>query len=115
MMTDPVEALKLANALAALLGSVSGSGFGTAVVSVVLAPWCVLVLLSVVQYRRFEAVVKMYEDNVDLVKKTLAMAEEYREQIVWCTQVVTQAKDSVENNMYCPLVRKTAKPRDVDV
>lgn len=66
------------------------------------------------QDQRFEAVVKMYEDNVVLVEKALDLAGGYRDQLIWSTQTVDQANAIARNNLHCPLVRKNARPKDID-
>ncbi|MDH4317204.1 MAG: hypothetical protein OEV64_02335 [Desulfobulbaceae bacterium] len=84
------------------------------------APWIVLLLVSFYNHRRFEAVVKMYENNYLQVEqiKTMAngfkeMADQYRETLIYSIQQVTEAKEVAENNLHCPLVRKNSNPKDI--
>ncbi len=74
-----------------------------------LMPWIILVSISLHQQRRFENVVKMYENNVILAQEFKKMAEGYRDQLIWSTQVVSQTKASVDGNQFCPIVRKHSK------
>lgn len=79
-----------------------------------LAPWMVLVVISVGQVRRFDRVVKMYEDNVVLVRSFEKMAKNQQDLIMYNTQVMTGVQKMAENNLFCPLNRKHIKPRDIE-
>lgn len=79
------------------------------VAMVQLMPWIILVSISLHQQRRFENVVKMYENNVILAEEFKKMAEGYREHLIWSTQVTSEAKASMEGNQFCPIVRKNSK------
>jgi hypothetical protein len=72
--------------------------------------------------KRLEAAIRMYEENVQLVKdyKSLVQAgqrtvETYQELVIHTTQVLTTVRNIAENNLYCPWVRKqtqeTKEPR----
>lgn len=112
-------------ALAALVQSIGNWPIVSILVLVVLGPWLVNAYTSYQQQRRFEmqreqsqqqfgAVVKMYEDNVTLVEDVKNMAEGFRDQLIWSTQTVTEAKDIAKNNLHCPMVRKQSRPKDLE-
>lgn len=112
-------------ALAALVQSIGNWPIMSIVLLVVLGPWLVNAYTSYQQQRRFElqreqsqqqfsAVVKMYENNVTVVEEVKDLAEGYRDQLIWSTQTVTEAKDIAKNNLHCPLVRKQSRPKDVE-
>lgn len=55
--------------------------------------------------KRFEAVVRMYEDNVLLVKGYERLAGDLANIIHLNTQMQTRLAEKIENNMNCPIVR----------
>jgi len=107
------EQLATMTALAGIIESIGTWPVLSIVVLVVLGPWVVNAYTSYQHQRRFEAVVKMYEDNVILVSTTQELGKGYREQLIYTTQVVHDAKHIAENNLHCPMVRKSLKPRDL--
>lgn len=114
------EHLKAVTALLALLSKIGVMPFFYGFATIILLPWAVLVFLSMNHYKRFEAVVKMYENNFAQVEEVMAMADGYKEMaskyheaLVWSTQRVTEANEIAENNMHCPIVRKQANPKDI--
>ncbi|RJX20305.1 MAG: hypothetical protein C4563_06500 [Desulfobulbus sp.] len=111
-------------AVAGLLKSIGTWPVLSIVSALVVVPWIILVWLSIIQHQRieavtrshevrFESVVKMYENNVLMVDEIKGLAEGYRDQLIWSTQVATEAKDIAKNNLHCPMVRKTTRPRDL--
>jgi len=118
------EQLATLSALAGIVKSIGTWPIMSIVVLVVLGPWVVNAYTSYQGQRRFElqreqsqqqfaAVVKMYEDNVILVSTTQELGKGYREQLIYTTQVVTEAKDIAKNNLHCPMVRKQTRPKDI--
>lgn len=63
---------------------------------------------------RFQAVVRMYENNVELVKKYETITKNYQDVIIYNTQTLTEIKESADNNLFCPIVRKETRQREVD-
>lgn len=55
--------------------------------------------------KRFEAVVRMYEDNIILVKGYERLAGDLANIIHLNTQMQTKLAEKIENNMNCPIVR----------
>lgn len=60
--------------------------------------------------KRFEAVVRMYEDNVLLVKGYEKLAGDLTNIIHLNTQVNTRLVEKIENNAYCPAIRARGIP-----
>ena len=67
--------------------------------------------------RRWEewnkAAVRRYEDNVLLVKQTQSLAVSLHEIVVYNTQVMTQVKDRVDSNLFCPIMKDRTKKTEV--
>jgi uncharacterized protein HemX len=63
---------------------------------------------------RFQAMKRMYENNVELVKAYESIAKDLHDTVVYNTTVMTQVKDIADHNLYCPLVRKKSKQSEVD-
>lgn len=111
MTPDQISAI---TALAGLVKSMGTWPIMSILIMVVLGPWVVNAYTSYQHQRRFEAVAKMYENNVMLAEDYKGMAEGYRDQLIWSTQTVTEAKDIAKNNLHCPMVRKQGRPRDLE-
>jgi hypothetical protein len=58
------------------------------------------------QERRFEIVVKNYENNVVLVESYQKLANELAGIIHMSTQVLTKLVEKIDNNLYCPMVKE---------
>lgn len=117
MTPDQLTAL---TAVMTLISQLGAAPVAILLVSLFLSPWMILVLVSIAQHRRFEAVVKMYENNFIQTEGIKALTEGYsemtkgyRELVQWTTAEVTEAKEVAINNMHCPIVRKHARPKDI--
>ena len=94
--------------LAAVLGIIKGLGTWpvmSLIAGMILSPWIILVFIAMNQHKRFEAVVKMYEDNVLLVEEVIELGKGYRDHLIWSTQTVDKANSIAKNNLHCPAVR----------
>jgi hypothetical protein len=110
----------LITAIGTVISKIGTTPIALLVLSLFLSPWLILVLVSIAQHRRFEAVVKMYEHNFTqtegirvLTEGYSEMTKGYRELVQWTTAEVTEAKEVALNNMHCPIVRKHARPKDI--
>lgn len=56
--------------------------------------------------KRFESVVRMYEDNVLLVKGYDRVAGELLGAVALNTQVSTRLAERIDNNLFCPIIKK---------
>lgn len=56
--------------------------------------------------RRFESVVRMYEDNVLLVKGYDRLAGDLTNIILLNTQINTKLVERIDNNLFCPIVKE---------
>lgn len=48
---------------------------------------------------------RMYESNVELVKRVLTIADEQQEVIIMNTRIQQSLVDRIESNQFCPMVR----------
>jgi hypothetical protein len=115
------QATALIKSLVALIEVTGATPLISLILLVLLGPWLVLVIISIFQHRRFEAVVTMYNNNFQQVEVTQGLARDYkdmadgeREMVVWATSEVSAMKAAIEGNMHCPLIRKNAKPKDIN-
>jgi len=81
----------------------------TVCVLVVLGPWIAMFTMARAQEKRHAAVVAMYEHNADLVKNYHEVTGDLKDLLVLSTQTMTQVKFTVDNNLFCPLMRKDPK------
>ena len=123
----PEQITAMTHALVSLLNATGATPVVALFLGVLLGPWLVLVIISVFQHRRFEAVVTMYNNNFQQVEKTQEIAKDTqelvggykeiikadRELVAWTTTEMQGMSDAIRTNMYCPLVRKYAKPQDI--
>lgn len=58
------------------------------------------------QEKRFEMVVKNYENNVLLVENYQKLSNELAGIIHMSTQVMTRLVEKIDNNMYCPISKE---------
>lgn len=72
-------------------------------------PWVVMLVIVYIQGKRHAGAVRMYEDNVILVKEVTDIAKGYRDVALLSAQSMTKVESSVNANLYCPLMRKDPK------
>lgn len=112
-MTPTPDQLASFKTIADILVRLGEAPVATIIIVIILAPWIILIFVSIAQHRRFESVVRMYENNFSQVEGIRELAEGYRETLMWATSETTATKNAVVNNMHCPIVRGKAKPRDL--
>lgn len=99
------------SAAATLLNQVGAAPILSLIVIGILAPWVILVFVSLAHYRRFEAVCRMYENNVLLVENCVETSKGFQKLVTWSTAEVSKLNKAIEDNMHCPIVRENAKPK----
>lgn len=102
---SPAE-ISLLTTLISLLTKMSGWPFGLMLFIALVGPWVLALLIASMYHRRFERVVKMYENNVVLVENYEKLANELSGVIHLNTQVQTKLVEQIKSNMYCPIVRE---------
>jgi len=103
------EQVAALTAIASIVSKVGTWPIGSIMAAVVFGPWVMLWILSRGMEKRQEAALKMYEDNVKLVENYEKIANGLQDIIVLSTQKMTQVKDRIDNNLFCPLMRKDQK------
>lgn len=91
----PAE-LKTIAAFVGLAQKLSGWPFGLMVFLFILGPWLLAMILSYMQNKRFEAVVKMYESNVKLVESYESLAKDLKDVVIMNTQTNTRLVDRID-------------------
>jgi len=116
----PEHIAALVESLIALISITGTTPLLVVILSIILVPWIILVLISLAQKNRFEAVVTMYENNFQQVEVTQGLARDFKDMAMEQKDLVIMASTSleamhgsIENNMHCPIVRKNAKPKDI--
>jgi len=111
------DQIAVVTAIANLLREISGWPLGTLLLFIIIGPWVIALVLTYTQgkrfERRFEEVVRMYENNVSLAERQEEVARDLREVVIMNTQAMTKACDAINSNQFCPMVRleKTAPGR----
>ena len=88
-----------------LIDKISGWPFGVTALLILIGPWVMALLLDHKQGKRFEAVVRMYENNVKLVEENEALAKDLKEVVIMNTQAMTKLAEGIDKNQFCPMVR----------
>lgn len=96
-------------ALVAIIREIGTWPLLTVAVLVIAGPWIGMFITNRAQEKRHSAVVSMYERNIELVKNYEATTHDLKDILVLTTQVMTGVKVSVDNNLFCPLMRKDQK------
>ncbi len=103
-------------ALIKAIGTISSWPFHLVLFSVIVGPWIAAFVLMSIQTKRFESVVKMYENNVMLVENYEKLATDLHDVVIMNTQIMQRLADDIKTNQYCPMVRlEKVKPRDLAV
>ena len=106
MTPDQISAL---TAIAAIIEKIGAWPLGSVAALIVFGPWIVMGLISRSVEKRHEAAIKMYEENVKLVLNYEKVAAGLQDILVLTTQTMTQVKDRIDSNLYCPMMRKDPK------
>ncbi|HAM41267.1 MAG TPA: hypothetical protein DCP69_07985 [Candidatus Omnitrophica bacterium] len=106
MTPDQIAAL---TAISAIMAKVGTWPIGSIVTAIVFGPWVVMGLLSRSMEKRHEAALKMYEENVKLVINYEKVAEGLQDIIILSTQTMTQVRERIDANLFCPIMRKDKK------
>lgn len=90
------EQISIATSFISVLSRLGGWQFAVALLVIVIGPWILSLSLSHQQTKRFEAAVRMYEDNVDLVKKYEQVATDLQNVVILNTQTITRLVDRID-------------------
>ncbi len=80
---------------------------------VVIGPWFAMAYIAWGQSRRFEAVTKMYENNVALVKSYEKMAADQQDLIILNTRQMEGVNNRVDSNLFCPILKERSRKTEV--
>jgi hypothetical protein len=103
---DQIAAL---TALSSFFANIGTWPLGSVAIVIVFGPWVAMGFISRSIEKRHEAAVKMYEDNVKLVINYEKVSRELQGILVLTTQTMTQVKERIDNNLFCPIMRKDQK------
>lgn len=103
------EQIAALTAISTIISKVGTWPIGSIVAAVVFGPWVVMGFISRSMEKRHAAAIRMYEENVKLVESYEKVAEGLQDIIVLSTQTMTQVKDRIDANLFCPMMRKEPK------
>lgn len=103
------EQIAALTAISTIISKVGTWPIGSIIAAVVFGPWIWMWFISRGMEKRHEAALKMYDENVKLVIAYEKVAEGLHDIIVLSTQTMTQVKDRIDANLFCPIMRKDAK------
>jgi hypothetical protein len=107
------EQISFVAAIAAVVERIGAWPIGGFVMMIVLGPWILQFFFSRAQEKRFEAVSKMYENNVELLKTTQSLAENSQDLVIHNIQVMEKVYNVSKNNLFCPIVRKNTQQKEI--
>ena len=100
------EQVSILTTVATILNQIGTWPVGTVLVTIAFGPWVMMFWISRAQEKRFDAVSKMYENNVELVKAYEQVSKRLHDTVVFNTQTLTQVKDIADNNLFCPILKQ---------
>lgn len=103
------EQIAALTAISTIVSKVGTWPIGSIIAAIVFGPWIIMYFVSRSVEKRHEAAIQMYQDNVKLVVSYEKIAESLQSIIVLSTQTLTGVSDRIDNNLYCPLMRKNPK------
>jgi len=83
--------------------------FGLMLFLFIIGPWLLALILSYLQKKRFDSVVRMYESNVSLVEDYHSVASDLKDVVILNTQTITTLNDEIRQNEFCPMQRVNKK------
>lgn len=108
------EQVAVITTVATILERVGTWPVGSVLIAIAFGPWMMMILISRAQEKRFDAITKMYENNVELVKNYEGVAKILHDTVVYNTQTLTQVKDTADNNLFCPMIKQQTKRTEVN-
>ena len=103
------EQIAALTAISTIFSKVGTWPIGSIVAAVVFGPWVMMGIIARGMEKRHEAAILMYTENVKLVVNFEKLAESLQSIVVLSTQTLTGVKDRIDNNLFCPLMRKDQK------
>lgn len=100
------EQISLLTSLVAVIKMLSNWPFAIFAAILIIGPWLLAVMLAYKDRQRFEAVVTMYEKNVELVHDYHDLAKNLRDVVMINTQTFTTLSEAIKSNQFCPVVRE---------
>lgn len=98
MTPDQITAL---TAVAAIVSKIGTWPIGSVVFAIVGGPWIAMYFISQAQEKRHKMVIKMYEDNVALVKAYENMSKEQFDTVRLTTAAVTEMTTYLKTKVPC--------------
>jgi hypothetical protein len=106
MTPDQISAI---SAIAQILEKIGTMPIFSLVTVILIGPWVAMFLLTRGQEKRFDAMKKMYENNVELVKCYEDLAKGMQDLVIYNTQTMTKVDEKIDKNLFCPMVRRETK------
>ena len=111
MTPEQVSAIE---AIAHILEKMGTMPIFSLIVMIIVGPWVAMFFISRGQEKRFETVVKMYENNVKLVECYEEFSKNMQELVIYNSRTMGEVKTRIDNNLYCPIVRRKTQQKEID-
>lgn len=85
------------------------------VLLIIVGPWVMTLIFNMQNQKRFETVVRMYENNTKLVDDYKSVTGDLKEVVIMNTQAVSRMCMDIEHNEFCPAVRLEKHAKGVQV
>jgi len=99
------EQISLLTGVISIIEKFWGWPSGLLFVVILIGPWILSLSLNQMERRRFDAMVQMYEHNVELVKGYERISTDQQGMLILNTQEWSKTREAVEKNQFCPMVR----------
>ena len=100
------EQVTIMTNLLSIMKVLSGWPFAMFFFLLIVGPWILSLSLAYSSRKRFEGVVSMYEQNVQLVENYESVASDLKDVVMVNTQTFSTLTKAIETNQFCPIVRE---------
>lgn len=105
-----MEFLKI---IASLIIALKGTPITAIIIMVFAAPWIAMFGLSYIQGKRLSTVLDLHRNSIEAAKVAGECCKDYKEVMVMTIEKLTKVIEAVDNNLYCPVVRKQTKQKEI--
>ncbi len=107
------EYLIAINAVSNIFDKIGAMPITSLLVLLILGPWVSLVLVTLMQNQRLDKLLKANDQYLDLIKSYEVCCKNFHEFATYSVEKITKVEHIAENNLFCPIVRRESKPRDI--
>ena len=109
-MTPELEILRI---LCSIIGALKGTPLTLLIILVFTGPWVAMFTMSYIQGKRLHHTLDMYRGSLEAAKIAGECCRDYKEVMMMTIEKLTKVIEAVDNNLYCPVVRKQTRQKEI--